>query len=332
MSFSYWVSKKFGVLIVLFYVAVMGVLVVSNYRARGIVTPDALASYFPAGRSYLRTTKNKLVREIFGLPAAEDDVRTERDTVDIVSYTDEGAVIRLNGGSQETVEAPKVVRYLTNRDSSELERAIQPLHGPLNVLLDLHLRFMKRVEDGVGGGESGSLRRLIIPKIVISVVYLGLVFMVLFFLRRYDRRSTDYKGGFADIYASFLYWPIAVIIVSVAGANVVDVVRHLPDSYHFMHWYIVGGWAAIFAWPLFVAALSVVDIVRSVMRLDISHALLHAAVLGAGIISIPLVTVGVMFAILVAALYIGYRFIRNTIGSKPSSGSGTGLVRRLLGR
>lgn len=310
MSISYWVAKKLGVIIVLFYLVVMGTLVVSYYSETGTSKPEVLAAYYPPGRSYPRTTKNKVVREIFGLPPSDDDSNVS-DRVDIISYTPNGAVIRVKGKTQEEVDTNKVVRYLVNPDTGELERYIAPLEEPLNTLLTLHLRFMKRVEDGVGG-DAGGFKRLIVPKVVISVAYLGIVLVALLALRRVDRASS-YKAGFSLIYASFIYWPVAVIVISFVGSNVVDVVRHFPDSLEFMHWHVVASWAAIFAWPLFVTALSALDIVRSLIRLDYNHALGHAAVLGAGIISIPLVTIGVLFAILVCVMYIGYRMARRVL-------------------
>lgn len=310
MSISYWVAKKFGALLVVFYLLVMGTLVVSYYHDTGTSKPEVLAAYYPAGRSYPSTTKNQVVREIFGMPASENDSKVPAG-IEIISYTDTGAVIRVKGKNQEEVDTNKVVHYLVNPDTGDLERVIAPLQEPLNTLLNLHLRFMKRVEDGVGG-EAGGLQKMILPKVVVSFVYLGIVFVALFALRRVDR-STEYKSGFSLIYASFVYWPLAVIVISFLGSNVVDAVRHFPGSLDFMHWYVVAGWAAIFAWPLFVGLLSALDVLRSLLRGDYNLAVGHAAVLAGGIISIPLVTIGVLFVIAVCAMYLAYRVGRRVL-------------------
>lgn len=311
MSFTYWFAKRFGVLAVLLYLGAAVVLVVSHYRT-GMADTSILAGYYPPGRAYPRTTKNRLVREIFGLPFDEDEIASATETVEIVNYTEEGAVVKLQGKAQKEVPTDKVVQYLVNSDTGEIERALEPFDRPLDFLLDLHLRFMKRVETGVGGEDADGLRRLILPKVVIAVVYLGLVFILYFILRRIDRTS-DYKCGFSITYGALIFWPISVIAISLLGTNVVDVVRHLPGSYHFMRSYILGSWAVIFAWPLLVIALGLVDVIRSGMKVQLNHFLAHSAVLAIGIVSIPLVTVGALFAILVCVLYAGYRVARKVV-------------------
>ncbi|MCC8191400.1 MAG: hypothetical protein LIP77_12330 [Planctomycetes bacterium] len=310
MSISYWVAKKFGMLIVLFYVVVMGVLVVSYYHESGIASPQTLAAFYPPGRTYTRTTKNATIREILGFPASEAE-EDSGGTVAIVSYTGDGAVIR-SGKTQESVATHRVIRSLGSRDSRELEAALAPLYGPFDALLRLHLSFMRRVEDAVGG-EAGGLQKMILPKVVISLAYLGLVFLVLSILKRVDNAAEGYRGGYSLIYGSFLYWPIAVIAISFIGTNVVDVVRHLPDSLEFMHWYVAWGWIAMLAWPLLVALFSLLDILRSALHFDYNRTIAHALVLTAGRLSIPLVTVGVMFAVMVVVMYVGYRVTRRVL-------------------
>ncbi len=305
MSVSYWMFKQFGVLIVLFYAAVMGILIFTYHQA-GMTTPDRLARYYPAGRTYPRTTKNGTVREIYGFPPAADDARTGSESVDILSYTDAGAVVRLDGKNQRTVTTNDVIKYLINRDSAALESSLAPLNAPANFLLGLHLQFLRGLEKSLGGQDENGLRRLILPKAAISVIYLGLAFVVWYALGRMDRLSS-YKAGYSLIFGSFVLWPITVIVVSFAGVNVVHVARHMPDSYNFMHWYVVAGWAAMFAWPAGMIVLSLVDIVRAVASFDLGRALGHAAVLAAGIAAVPLVTVGVMFAILVVVMYFGLK-------------------------
>ncbi len=305
MSITYWVFKRFGILIALFYIAVVGILVFSYYQS-GMTSPDRLALFYPAGGAYARTTKNGLIRRIYGFPPAEDDAVKGTESVEILSYNDDGATVRLDGRNQRTVTTNDVVRHLINRDSAALESGMAPLQGPFNYILTLHLEFLRGMEQSVGGTEQGSLRRLILPKAAISAIYLGLAFLAWWLLGRMDRISS-YKGGYSLAYGSFVLWPIAVILVSFAGVNVVHVARHLPDSYYFMHWYVMAGWAAMFAWPAAVILLSLLDIVKALSSFEFSRALAHAGVLAAGILTVPLVAVGVLFAILVVAMYFGLR-------------------------
>lgn len=310
MSISYWVAKKFGVLIVLFYLAVMGILVVTHYRT-GVAETPALALAYPPGR-YESSDKYQTVREIYGFPPELEERLAAKGDIQVLSYTDDAVVIQRAGKNPETVPADDVIKYLANRRTSTVESYIAPLNRPLTELMDLHLAFMQRVERAVGGETSG-WRSLIIPKIVISGVYLGIVCVIMFILRRVDANSKKYKGGFSLVYGGFIMWPIAMIIVSFAGSSVVDVVRHMPDSYYFMRPHVLGGWAAMFAWPVLLAALCIFDIIHAALRVNMNSALAHAAVLAAGIVSIPVVTVGVLFAILSVVLYIGYKMTKKLV-------------------
>lgn len=307
MSITYWFARKFGILIALLYLGAFSTLVFSYYYS-GVSDPSTLASFYPPGRAYPRTVKNRAIMEIFGLPVPEDEAVEQGATIDILSYSDEGAVVRFRNGSPVTVPANKVVRYLLNQDSSEIESYLAPLTNPVAKLVDLHLGFMKGVEASVGGQDEKSLRRFVLPKIVVSLVYLGLVFITHLVLKKVDNLSdSSYKGGYSLTYGGLAWWPAAVIATSFVGANVVDVVRHLPYSYDFMHWYVIGGWAIILAWPVLVVALSIADIVRSFARMEINHALTHTVVLAAGLAAIPLVTVGVLFAILSVMIVLALR-------------------------
>lgn len=309
MSISYWVAKKLGVFIILFYVAVMGVLVVSYYHT-GIADARMVARYYPPG-VYAGSNKYQTVRKIYGVIPEEIEKLFAVGSVQIVSYSDTGAVIRHNG-KENTVSVEDVIRYLANKNSGKIEAALFPLHEPLNALLKIHLNILHRIEMAAGGDEEG-YRRIIIPKIAISCAYLGLVLFIFFILRRVDCSLKEHQGGYSLIYGAFIFWPIAIIVVSLAGTNVLDVVRHLPDSYYFLHWYIAAGWAAMLAWPFLVAFLSVIDIIHSFLRVDLNQTCAHLGVLAAGIISIPLVTIGVLFALLAATLYIGYRAVRKLV-------------------
>lgn len=309
MSVSYWAAKKIGVLIVLFYVAIMGILVGAYYYT-GAADPGLLARLYPPG-AYAGSDKYQTVWEIYGFSTDEFEKRMAAGGIEIISYGDDAVVIRRDG-KQQTVSIGDVIKYLANRDSGEIENALSPMYGPLNALLRIHLNFLRRVEAATGGDEDG-YRRLIVPKIVVSCAYLGIVLITFIILKRIDRSPKKYRGGYSLIYGSFIFWPIAVIIVSFSGISVLDVIRHLPDSYVFMHWYIVGGWAAIFAWPLFVGFLSILDIINAFLRVGFNQACAHIGVLAAGIISIPLVTVGVLFALLVVSIYLGYRVVKKLV-------------------
>ncbi len=311
MSVSYWISKRFGVLITLFYMGVIGVLIVSHYKV-GVSEPGVLARYYPPGRTYESSDKYQIVRDVYGFSPELSERISAKGGVDVLSYTDDGVVIQRSGKKQETVSTGDAIKYLANPNTAEVESYVSPLYRPLNELLDLHLKFLRRAEEVVGG-EGDGLTKLIVPKAIISAAYLGLVCFILYVLKRVDKSSGDYKGGYSLIYASFVFWPIAIIVVSFFGTNVVDVVRHLPDSYFFLRNYIVGAWAALFAWPLFVIAISILDIIHAALWVDLNRALAHAAVLALGVISVPLVTVGVLFAILVAVLYTGYRATKKLV-------------------
>ncbi len=311
MSVSYWIARKFGVLIVLFYIAVMGVLVVTHYRT-GVAEARALAQVYPPGHRYAGSDKYQTVREIYGFPDELEERLRASGTVDVLSYTDNGAVIQRQGKNPETVPADEVVKYLASRDSARLEQYLAPTYPLLNEMLELHLAFLRRVERGIGG-EAASWRNLLLPKVILSGVYLGLVCVIMYVLRRADAVSKKYQGGFSLMYGAFVLWPIAMIIVSFAGASVVDVVRHLPDSSVFIRSHVLGGWTAMFAWPVALVVLCIFDIVHAALRVDMNRALAHVAVLAAGVISIPLVTVGVLFAILSVTIYLAYRAAKKII-------------------
>lgn len=309
MSATYWVLKRFGVILALFYLAVMGVLVFSRYRS-GMTTPERLSVFYPAGRVYPRTAKNGLIRLVYGFPPAGDDAAGETGSVEILAYGDAGATIRLDGGNRVSATADDLVRRLAN--TAPLESGRERLEGLFNRLLGLHLEFMRGVEEMLGGaGRDGWLRQ-ILSKAAISAMYLGAVLLAWRLLVRVDRLSGG-EAGHSLTYGLFAVWPAAVILVSFAGINVVHVARHLPASWHFMHWHATAGWAAMFAWPAALILLSLLDILRSLASFDFPRALGHAGVLAAGILSIPLVALGVLFAVLAAGMYLCFRIGRRTL-------------------
>jgi|GEM_PF-4005079 len=310
MSVSYWVAKKFGVLIVLFYLAVMGILVVTHYRT-GVAETFALARAYPPGR-YESSDKYQTVREIYGFPPELEERLAAKGDIDIIAYTDDGIVMQRQGKNPETVPADDAMKYLANRSTSPVEPYLAPLNRPLTELMNVHLAFMERVERAVGGEASG-WRAMIVPKIIISGVYLGIVCVIMIILRRVDAHAKKYHGGFSLVYGAFVLWPIAMIVVSFAGASVIDVVRHMPDSYSFLRPHVLGGWAAMFAWPVALSVLCVFDIIHAALRVNLNSALAHAAVLALGWLSIPVVTVGVLFAALSVVLYIGYKATRRVV-------------------
>lgn len=307
MSISYWFAQKLGLLAILIYLGAGAALIFSYYNS-GVAAPEALAAYYPAGQSYQRTTKNHIMRQILGLPSSDDEAKSASQTIAIIAYNEDGAVVRMDN-TQEEVTTNKVIKNLVNKDSDEWEAMFEPLQRPFLALLEMHLKFMKGVEKNVGGDDPTGLRNLILPKLVISAVYLGFVFIVYFILKRMDRMS-QYQGGYSLLYGALIFWPISVIAISIIGANVLDMIRHLPDSWHFMRPAVVGSWAVIFAWPLLWIAIGLVDVVRSFARMEINHALTHAFVLAAAVVAIPLTAIGALFAVAACAIYAGYRTVK----------------------
>ncbi|MDR1535675.1 MAG: hypothetical protein LBU64_11385 [Planctomycetota bacterium] len=314
MSIFYWTAQKFGVIIGVFYLAAAGIIIIPEVIPGGAVDPGLMARVYPPGSTFAAADPAWSPAGLFGWPEDLWPAAPSPKKIGVVSYSGAGVVLSFDGGPAREVTLIRALGHLGGRNPAGPGVVPDWLRRAGEYLLDIHRRVLARLQEAVSAWNPGEALSAVLPKLAVAMLYCGAVAVIWYCLAKSDHLSNR-KNGFSLIYSALILWPAAVAGLSLAGVSLAAVLQNLPDSPVFFSRPLLAAWGAVLAWPALVGVLSILEVLRDCLNFHFSLAVSHALVLAVGIVSLPLATLGALFAVLALALYLALKIGRRGLGA-----------------